>query len=302
MHKIDFKGRVAIVTGAGAGLGKDYAVELARRSAKVVVNDLGVARDGSGSDSAVADRVVEEIRSFGGEAVANFDNVATAQGGENIVKTAVDAFGKVDILVNNAGILKDRSFAKMSPEEWDAVVAVHLRGAYCVTKPAFLNMRDNKYGRIVMTSSTSGTIGNFGQTHYGAAKMGVAGLVNSLKIEGARYNIKVNALLPGAATRLTQDLLPEKALKKISVGWVTPAVIYLCSEQCRDTGFYIYAEGGRICRSAIVTAPGELFEETPLPETIMEKWENISSLDGAVYYNDFMELYEDIGVAAIEKK
>ncbi len=300
MRKIDFNGRVAIVTGAGAGLGKDYAIDLARRNAKVVVNDLGGARDGSGSDSAVANMVVEEIKSFGGEAVPNFDNVATVEGGKNIVKTAVDAFGKVDILVNNAGILKDQTFAKMSSEVWDAVVAVHLRGVYCVTKPAFLNMKTNGYGRIMVTSSTSGTIGNFGQTHYGAAKLGAAGLVNSLKIEGARYNIKVNALLPGAATRLTKDLLPSETLKKISVGWVTPAVIFLCSEQCQDTGFYIYAEGGRICRSAILTAPGALFEEMPSPEMVMEKWEKISSLDGAKYYNNFIEMYEDIGVVAIK--
>jgi len=294
MGKIDLSGRVAIVTGAGAGLGKDYAIELARRNAKVVVNDLGGAIDGAGSDSAVANMVVEEIKAFGGEAVPNFDNVATVEGGENIVKTAVDAFGKVDILVNNAGILRDSSLAKMSADDWDAVVAVHLRGAYCVTKPAFLNMKNNGYGRIIMTSSISGTIGNFGQTNYGAAKLGVAGMVNSLKLEGAKYNINVNVMLPGAATRMSEDLLPADVLEKMSVGWVTPAVIYLCSEECQDTGFYIYSLAGRICRSAIFTAPGEFFNEIPSPEMIMEKWGKITSMDGAKYYNNFMELYKDI--------
>ncbi|MBW2369478.1 MAG: SDR family oxidoreductase [Deltaproteobacteria bacterium] len=294
MSRIDFSGRVAIVTGAGAGLGKDYAIELAKRNAKIVVNDLGGARDGSGSDSAVANKVVAEIKALGGDAVPNFDNVATVEGGENIVKTAVDAFGKVDILVNNAGILRDRSFAKMSPEDWDTVVAVHLRGTYCVTKPAFLNMKDNGYGRIIVTSSTSGTIGNFGQTNYGAAKLGIAGLANTLKQEGAKYNIKVNVLLPGAATRLTEDLVSPEVFESMRVGWVTPAVIYLCSEQCRDTGLYIYAQSGRIGRSAIVTAPGEFFKEMPTPERVMEKWEKISSLDDAKYYRNFKEISEDL--------
>ncbi|MBW2370759.1 MAG: SDR family oxidoreductase, partial [Deltaproteobacteria bacterium] len=289
MTGIDFAGRVAIVTGAGAGLGKDYAIELAKRNAKVVVNDLGGARDGVGSDSAIANKVVEEIKAFGGEAVPNYDNVATIEGGENIVKTAVDAFGKVDILVNNAGILRDRTFAKMSAEDWDAVVSVHMRGTYCVTKPAFLNMRDNGYGRIIATASTSGTLGNFGQTNYGAAKLGIAGMVNTLKLEGAKYNIKANVLLPSAATRLTEDVMPPEAFKQMKVGWVTPAVIYLCSEQCRDTGFYIMAVAGRICRSAIVTAPGVTFKEIPTPEAVMEKWETISSLDGAKFYPGTIE-------------
>jgi NAD(P)-dependent dehydrogenase (short-subunit alcohol dehydrogenase family) len=294
MSKMDFSEKVVIVTGAGAGLGKDYAFEFAKRNAKVLVNDLGSARDGSGAERSVANEVAEEIKAIGGQAVPNFDDVSTVEGGENIVRAAVDAFGKVDILINNAGFRRDRTLAKMSIEEWDEVVAVHLRATYCVTKPAFLNMKRNGYGRIIMTSSTSGTIGHFGQTNYGAAKLGVAGMANSLKLEGAKYNIKVNVLLPGAATRMSEDVLPAEVLEKIKVGWVTPAVIYLCSEHCQDTGLYIYAQGGRMCRSAIVTAPGVVFVEMPTPEMVMEKWQQISSLGDAKYYKDFEEMSKDL--------
>ena len=208
MANIDFTGRVAIVTGAGAGLGRCYALELAKRGAQVVVNDLGGARDGVGSGDAAANKVVEEIKALGGKAVPNYDNVATTAGGENIVKTALDAFGKVDIVINNAGILRDKTFAKMDGENWDIVMNVHLRGAYCVTRPAFEVMRANGYGRIVMTSSGAGLFGNFGQSNYSAAKMGLVGLMHVLKLEGAKYNIKANAIVPVAATRFTEDLLP----------------------------------------------------------------------------------------------
>jgi NAD(P)-dependent dehydrogenase (short-subunit alcohol dehydrogenase family) len=202
--EIRFDDRVAIVTGAGGGLGRVYALELAKRGAKVVVNDLGGARDGSGAGStSSADAVVQEIIAAGGEAVANYDSVATVEGGENIVKTALEHFGRVDILVNNAGILRDKSFVNMTPKMWEPVLAVHLQGAYNVTRPAFLAMRENKYGRIVMTTSAAGLYGNFGQTNYGAAKMGIVGLMNTLKLEGEKYNIKVNAVAPLAATRLT---------------------------------------------------------------------------------------------------
>jgi len=227
MSKIDFSGRVAIVTGAGAGLGKDYAVELAKRGAKVVVNDLGGTRDGTGSGDTAASQVVDEIKAQGGEAVPNFDSVATAEGGENIVKTALDAYGKIDILINNAGILRDKSFAKMSEQEWDAVLAVHLKGTFNVTKPAFINMKENKCGRILMTSSGSGMFGNFGQANYASAKAGMAGLVNVLKIEGAKYGIKTNMLLPSAGTRMTEDVMPPEMFDKLKVENITPGVLYL---------------------------------------------------------------------------
>jgi NAD(P)-dependent dehydrogenase (short-subunit alcohol dehydrogenase family) len=290
MATIDFSGRVAIVTGAGAGLGKDYALELARRGAKVVVNDLGAARDGAGGDRGVADLVVDEIRSAGGVAVPSYDSVATPAGGTKIVNTAVEAFGKVDILVNNAGILRDKSLAKMDEESWDAVLDVHLKGTFCVTQPAFSKMRENGYGRIVMTSSLSGLLGNFGQCNYGAAKMGIAGLANVLKLEGARYNIKVNVLLPSAGTRMTQDLMAPEMFQKFGVQWVTPALVYLCSEQCQETGVYINAFAGYYSRSAVVTGPGAVFSELPRAEDIMNAWERIMSLDRAAYHEDLTKM------------
>ncbi len=291
MTKIDFEDKVAIITGAGAGLGRDYAIELAKRGAKVVVNDLGGARDGSGEGlSAIADKVVAEIKASGGEAVPNYDNVATVDGGENIVQTAIDAFGKVDILINNAGILRDKSFPNMLEENWDAVLNVHLKGTYCVTRPAFICMKQNGYGRIVMTSSIAGVIGNFGQTNYGSAKMGIVGLTNVLKIEGAKYNINVNVILPSAGTRLTDDVLPPEMFEAFKVEHITPAVLYMCSEQCRDTGMYINAFGGYFSRSAILTGPGKTYSEMPTPEQIMENWNQITDLENAQFYNDVNQM------------
>jgi len=303
MAGIDFSGRVAIITGAGAGLGKQYAIELAKRGAKVVVNDLGGARDGAGTGSASpADQVVQEIKDFGGQAAANYDNVATASGGENIVKTAIDNFGKVDILVNNAGILRDMTLINMEAENWDAVVNVHLRGTYCVTRPAFTNMKQNGYGRIVNTGSVAGVIGNFGQTNYGSAKMGIAGFTNVIKLEGAKYNIKANMILPSALTRLSEDVMPGDMFKNFKSEYVTPAVLYLCSEQCEDTGLYINAFAGYYSRSNIVTGPGTTFSEIPTPEEIMENWDSISSLDNAAFHHDVNAMMMDALKAQIGKE
>lgn len=203
MADVSFENRVVIVTGAGNGLGKAYALELGKRGAKVVVNDLGGAVDGSGSGNSPADDVVNEIIENGGEAVANYDSVATEDGGESIVQTAVDSFGTVDAVINNAGILRDKSFANMTEEEFSLIIEVHLKGTYFVTQPAFKIMKENNYGRIVNVASPSGLFGNFGQTNYGAAKMGIVGLTNVLAIEGAKYNIKVNVIAPTAYTRMT---------------------------------------------------------------------------------------------------
>jgi len=222
MGDISFKDKVAIVTGAGAGLGKTYALELAKRGCKVVVNDLGGARDGSGASHGPAQDVVDEIKKAGGQAAPNYDNVATIEGGQGIVKTAVDTFGKVDIVINNAGILRDKSFLKMEPELWDLVIAVHLRGAYCVTQPAFSLMKEQNFGRIVLTTSGAGLYGNFGQTNYAAAKMGLYGLMNALQSEGAKYNSKINTSAPGAASRLTEDVMPPEFFAKLRPEFVTP--------------------------------------------------------------------------------
>jgi NAD(P)-dependent dehydrogenase (short-subunit alcohol dehydrogenase family)/putative sterol carrier protein len=282
---LDFKDRVAVITGAGAGLGRTYALELARRGAKVVVNDLGGARDGSGhGSSAPADKVVEEIQALGGEAVANYDNVATAEGGENIVNAAVDTFGRLDIVVNNAGILRDKSFLKMTPENWQAVMDVHLNGAYFVTRPAMAAMKENGYGRIVMTTSAAGLYGNFGQTNYSAAKMGLVGLANALKLEGAKYNIKINTVAPIAASRLTEDVMPPDLFEKSSPDFVVPMVLYLCSEACQGSGDIFNAGLGYFNRAAVLTGPAVQLgdpDNPPSVEQVHRHWKQIDSLDGA---------------------
>jgi len=285
---IRFDDRVAIVTGAGAGLGRVYALELAKRGAKVVINDLGGARDGSGEGAkAPADRVVEEIRELGGDAVANYDSVATPEGGKAIVDTAIEAYGKVDILINNAGILRDKTLVKMEPENWDAVMDVHLKGAYNVTRPAFLKMRENRYGRIIFTTSAAGLYGNFGQTNYSAAKMGLIGFMNTLKLEGEKHDILVNSIAPVAATRLTEDILPPDLLAKLKPEFVSPLVLYLCSEQCPVTGATYNAGMGYFNRAAILTGPGAVVGDgkgIPTPEAVAESFAKIKSLDHGEEY------------------
>jgi NAD(P)-dependent dehydrogenase (short-subunit alcohol dehydrogenase family)/3-hydroxy-3-methylglutaryl CoA synthase len=287
---IRFDDRVAIVTGAGAGLGRAYALELARRGAKVVVNDLGAARDGTGKGSkSPADKVVEEIKASGGEAVANYDNVATQKGGENIVKTALDAFGRADILINNAGILRDKSFLKMAPENWKAVLDVHLNGAYFVTRPAMAVMKENGYGRIVMTTSAAGLYGNFGQTNYSAAKMALIGLMNTLKLEGMKYNIHVNTVAPIAASRLTQDVMPPDLLERSKPEFVSPLALYLCSEACQESGGIFNSGMGYFNRATVLTGSAvQLGDENnpPTPEQIHAYWEKINSLDEAQEYKE----------------
>ena len=294
MSKIDFTGRVAIVTGAGAGLGRCYALELAKRGAKVVINDLGGTRDGVGSDSSAANKVVEEIKALGGQAVPNYDNVATVAGGANIVKTAVDAFGKVDILINNAGILRDKSFTKMEEENWDSVMNVHLKGAYCVSRPAFEVMRANNYGRIIMTTSGAGLFGNFGQSNYASAKMGLIGLTNVLKLEGAKYNVKTNVIVPVAASRLTEDVLPPEFFEKMKPDYIAPAVLYMCSEECQDSGMIINATLGYFSRTAILTGPGAILSKDgkiPSPEEVRDSWNTITSVESPKYFNQLPEMF-----------
>jgi NAD(P)-dependent dehydrogenase (short-subunit alcohol dehydrogenase family) len=295
-NEILFDGRVAIVTGAGGGLGRAYALELGKRGAKVVVNDFGGARDGSGAGAAgPADKVVDEIKALGGEAAANYDNVATVEGGANIVKTAVDAFGKVDILINNAGILRDKSFIKMMESDWDLVTSVHLRGAYCVTRPAFSLMRDNQYGRIVCTTSGAGLYGNFGQANYSAAKMGLVGLMNVLNIEGAKYNIKTNTIAPVAASRLTEDVLPPDLFNKLKTDYITPIVLFLASEANPDSGMIFNCGAGWYSRTAVVCAKGVTIGDgiRPIkPEEIQDNWEVIKGLEGAKPLGNLADSFE----------
>jgi NAD(P)-dependent dehydrogenase (short-subunit alcohol dehydrogenase family) len=255
MEPITFDGRVAIVTGAGGGLGRTYALELGRRGARVVVNDLGGSVDGTGASSSAADQVVAEIRGAGGEAVPSYDSVATEEGGASIVQTAVDEFGAVDIVVSNAGILRDKSFANMSMDEVNAVLDVHLRGGFHISMPAFRIMKDRGYGRFVFASSGSGLFGNFGQANYAAAKMGLVGLSNVLAIEGAKYNIKSNAVAPIARTRMTEDILGP-LVEMVSPELVTPLVVYLCSEANEYAHEIFTVGGGRYGRVFVGTNDG----------------------------------------------
>ena len=247
MSDLGFDNMVAIVTGAGNGLGRSHALAFARRGARVVVNDLGGAVDGSGGSTGPAQKVVDEIVALGGEAVANLDSVATPEGGQAIVARAIEAFGRVDIVVNNAGILRDKAFQNLTVDMINTVLDVHLRGAFYVTQAAWGHMRSQGYGRIVNTSSNSGILGNFGQANYGAAKMGLVGFTNVLAIEGAKYNIKVNAIAPVAFTRMTADLMAGLE-EKLRPEMVTPAVIYLSHESCAVTGEVFSVGGGTVSR------------------------------------------------------
>jgi NAD(P)-dependent dehydrogenase (short-subunit alcohol dehydrogenase family) len=291
MAEVRFDGRVAIVTGSGGGLGRSHALLLASRGAKVVVNDLGGAFDGTGAGTSMADKVVEEIRSAGGEAVPNYSGVDTWEGGQAIVKTAVDAFGKVDILINNAGILRDKSFMKMEEEDIDKVFAVHLKGAFNVTKAAFPIMRENNYGRIVMTTSATGLYGNFGQANYGAAKLGLVGFMNTLKLEGARYNILVNTIAPIAGTRMTATVMPPDMVEKLKPDYVSPIVAYMCSEDCTDSGIIFVAGAGYFSRAVMVEGPGITLDAKKgiTIEDIRDRLADIKKLEGAQPFNQSNE-------------
>ncbi|GAB3285773.1 SDR family NAD(P)-dependent oxidoreductase [Parahaliea aestuarii] len=278
---IRYDGKVAIVTGAGQGLGRCHAIELAKRGAKVVVNDLGGAKDGTGASSDAALAVVAEIEAAGGEAIANGANVAKYADVEAMVKQAVDTWGRVDILVNNAGILRDKSFAKGSLEDFQLVLDVHLMGTINCTKACWDIMREQEYGRIVVTTSSSGLFGNFGQTNYGAAKMGVIGAMNTLVQEGAKYNIRVNALAPTAGTRMTEGLLPEKAFELLTPETVTPAVLYLVSEDAPNRTILCAGAGGFSVAKIVETDSVWLAPEEQTPEGIAAHWDEINRAETA---------------------
>lgn len=278
-----FDGRVAVVTGAGGGLGRTYALELARRGARVVVNDLGSSVDGSGASTNAADVVVKEIADAGGEAVASYDTVSTEEGGAAIIQTALDAYDTVDIVINNAGILRDKSFAKMEVSEVYPVLDVHLKGAFNVSLPAFRVMKEKSYGRFVFTSSASGLFGNFGQANYGAAKAGLVGLSNVIAIEGEKYNVRSNAVAPIAKTRMTETLLGPFA-EMVAPEQVTPMVVYLCSEANESTHEIFTVGGGRYGRVFIGTNKGWFVGsgEVPSVEDVVDNLETIRDVSDHV--------------------
>lgn len=278
---IRFDGRVAIVTGAGGGLGRAYALGLARRGARVVVNDLGGSRDGTGHSDAAA-KVVEEIEALGGEALANGGSVTDYAQMEAMVAAAKEKWGGVHILINNAGVLRDKSFANMEPEDFRFVIDVHLNGSANATKAVWATMREQNYGRILMTASSSGLYGNFGQANYGAAKLGLAGLTKTLYLEGAKYNIRVNTLAPTAGTRMTEDIFPEAAFKAFTPESVAPAALFLVSEDAPTNA--IVGAGAGVFQAAYVTlTQGVRLSDTDMsPEGVAAHWAQITDRTGEI--------------------
>jgi NAD(P)-dependent dehydrogenase (short-subunit alcohol dehydrogenase family) len=294
---IRFDNRVAIVTGAGNGLGRAHALLLASRGAKVVVNDPGGAVDVKGGGHAAADKVVDEIKKAGGQAVANYDSVADAKAAANIVKTAVDSFGTVDIVVNNAGVLRDKTFHNMTVEDFDFVVKVHFLGTAYVTRAAWPILRAKAYGRMVVTSSNSGIYGNFGQSNYAGAKLAVVGFMNALRLEGQKYNIMVNALAPVAGTRMTESLMTPEVLEKLRPEYVSPMVAYLCSEQCQRTGEIWSAGAGYFARIEYREAPGVRIQgRAPTIEDVEGNIDKIADLStNKVYRTSSEEVQAVVG-------
>jgi len=294
--EIRFDGKVAVVTGAGQGLGRCHALMLAARGAKVVVNDPGVSVDGAGGSHAAADAVVEEIEAGGGEAVADYGSVAEPAQAAAIVETATEAFGGVDILINNAGILRDKSFRKMELEEFELVLKVHLLGSVYVTRAAFGPMCDKGWGRIVMTTSAAGLYGNFGQTNYAAAKMGVVGLMNALKEEGKKYGVLVNTIAPVAGTRMTETILPDEAVAALKPEFVTAAVAYLCSDACTASGDIVEAGAGYYAKAQMVEARGVRFgaKAEVTPEMVAERYGAITDMSGAAAFENALEATQKV--------
>jgi NAD(P)-dependent dehydrogenase (short-subunit alcohol dehydrogenase family) len=280
---ISFEGQVALVTGAGAGLGRAYAMDLAKRGAKVVVNDLGGDPFGQGADAAPARKVADEIIAAGGEAVPNFDSVSSYDGGFNMVKQAIDTYGRLGVVICNAGILRDVAFHNMSEEDWDKVFAVHIKGSFTVLRAAWPVFRQQSYGRVILTTSSSGIYGQFGQANYGAAKTAMLGLMNVLKQEGAKYNVTVNTVAPVAGTRLTQTVMPQDMVEKLKPELVAPAVVYMVSKECEDSGLVIEAGAGNFNRAAIVKGPGIRpgMDQDFDAEWVQKNWTQITSLEGA---------------------
>lgn len=279
---IRFDNRVAVITGAGGGLGRAHALLLAARGAKVVVNDLGGTLNGVGGDSAAADKVVAEIKAAGGEAIPSYDNIASPEGGRGLIDAAVKAYGRIDVLINNAGILRDKSLAKMEAADFASVVAVHLMGSAWCSQAALGHMQGQGYGRIVMTTSAAGLYGNFGQTNYGAAKLGLVGLMNSLKLEGRKYGILVNTIAPVALTRMTQDLPFAAMIKEASPERVSAAVAFLASEACEFSGEVVAAGAGYFARAQIMESQGVHLPLAEVsPESFAANWDKIADMAGA---------------------
>ncbi|UUY08282.1 SDR family oxidoreductase [Pseudomonas sp. J452] len=282
---IRFEDKVVIVTGAGGGLGRAHALLFAKHGARVVVNDLGGSAHGEGANASAADKVVAEIRAAGGTAVANHDSVTD---GGKIVQNALDAFGRIDVVVNNAGILRDKSFVKMEDADWDLVYKVHVEGAYKVTHAAWPHLREQNFGRVIFTASTSGIYGNFGQSNYGMAKLGLYGLTRTLAIEGRKNNVLVNAIAPTGGTRMTEGLIPPQVFDQLRPELVSPLVVFLGSEQCQDSGGLYEVGGGWIGKVRWERSLGAGFDPKAgfSPEDVVGHWKQIGDFEGAVHPDD----------------
>lgn len=285
--------RVVIVTGAGGGLGRAHALLFARHGAKVLVNDLGGSTHGEGANASAADRVVAQIREAGGTAVANHDSVSD---GQRIVEQAMDTFGRVDVVVNNAGILRDKTFHKMEDADWDLVYKVHVEGAYKVTRAAWPYLREQNWGRVIFTASTSGIYGNFGQANYGMAKLGLYGLTRTLALEGRKNGVLVNAIAPTGGTRMTEGLIPPQVFEQLKPELISPLVVYLGSEQCQDSGNLYEVGGGWIGQVRWERSLGAGFDprEGFSPEDVAANWARIGDFDGAVHPKDSLEALQQM--------
>jgi 3-hydroxyacyl-CoA dehydrogenase/3a,7a,12a-trihydroxy-5b-cholest-24-enoyl-CoA hydratase len=282
---LSFKGRVAVVTGAGGGLGRSYAHLLASRGAKVVVNDLGTSTAGVGNNSRAADRVVDEIKKAGGEAVPNYDSV---EDGDKIIKTAIDNFGRVDIVINNAGILRDVSFQNMKEVDWDIIFKVHVHGAYKVTRAAWPYFREQNYGRIIMTASAAGIYGNFGQANYSAAKLSLLGFSNTLALEGVKRNIHCNTIAPIAGSRLTESVMPKEVVDALKPDYVAGLVAYLCHESSTENGSLFEVGAGWAAKLRWERTEGLFLDPSspPTPEQIRDNWEKIGDWKNSSHPTD----------------
>jgi len=293
---ISFKDRVVIITGAGNGLGKAHALMLAARGARVVVNDLGGNVDGTGASSSAADAVVSEIKASGGDAVANYDNVTSEDGARRIAQSALDQWGRIDVLINNAGILRDKTLAKMPLDWFRSVIDVHLIGSFNCTQAVWGTMKEQGYGRIVMTSSGAGIYGNFGQSNYGAAKMALVGLMNVAKLEGHKNGILVNTVAPIAATRMTAELMPRHTLEHLKSDYISAATAYLASENCTETGLLMSAGAGYFALARVEESAGTYFDmdREPSPEMVEERFAEISDFSASRPYQSAPDYLDNI--------
>lgn len=297
-----FDNRVVVVTGAGAGLGREYALLFASRGAKVVVNDLGGSFKGEGQSRA-ADVVVKEIRDAGGVAVPDYNSVVE---GHKIIETAISNFGRIDVLVNNAGILRDKSLANITDDDWDKILDIHLKASFITTRAAWPHFRKQQYGRVIMTASNSGIYGNFGQANYSAAKLGAAGLANTVAIEGAKYNIHCNTIVPTAASRMTKDILPEEFYNELKPSLIAPVVVYLCHESNEDNGNIIESACGWATKVHFVRGKGAVLRtsisERVTPEYVKDKWAAVTDMSEAVHLSSIGEASASLGGVLEELK